>query len=515
MTSFLHRLRAAGVLLAVATLALAVTPLNADAATDGKYLVPVGNEYDTRAIFSVGDRVPETSNPAQEYQMVGIPDGMGAHELDNDDDDDDGIALFVNHEFPNTTLSEPTIGQPPNRGAIVSRYLLDEDGEVVSGERAYDTVYVENTLVGPAAEVGNATPGFGRFCSSTLAGRKEGFDRNIFFTNEEGDSAATFDGNGGQSVAVFDNKAHVLPKLGHFAKENTVPMRGTGSRTVLLPLEDGPSSPDSQLFMYVGEKDRSAPSGSLARNGLDNGSLYVFVGDDSAKNSELGFQSGTTTGDWVLIPGAETMTDVQLEAAADAAGAFAFVRIEDGAFNKKSNRDFYFVTTGGNKAAGNELGRAYHLRFNRSDPTGEASLKVVYNADTVVAAGGDIALSPDNIDTSKKYLMIQEDGTSQSRPVMQANGRDGGIWRFELDGAKVDVDDREFVAELDSPGRDGIPVPTSGTWETSGIIDASRFLGPDTWFVDVQAHSPTTAPTPNTVEDGQILILKGTHEEHD
>ena len=513
MTAFLGKHRATGLVLAAA-LALALTPLAAGAATDGRYLVPVGDEYETRAILSVGDRVPETSNPAQQYQMVGIPDGLGAHEIEGDDDDnEDGAVLFVNHEFTNGVLSEPNVGQPLNRGAIVSKYLLDDDGQVISGERAYDTVYQENTLVGPAAEVGNATPAFGRFCSASLAGRGYGFDRNIFFTNEEADGSANFDGNGGQTVAIFDNNAFALPKLGHFAKENNHVMPGTGERTVILSMEDGPSGPDSQLYMYVGTKDYGAPSGSLARNGLDNGGLYVFAGDDPAKNSELAMQSGGATGSWVLIPGAATMTEAQLEAAADAAGAFGFVRIEDGAFNKKSNRDFYFVTTGGNKDAGNELGRLYHLRFDRSDPTEDATLKVVYNADTVIAAGEDIAVSPDNIDTSKKYLMIQEDGTSQSRPIMQGKGRDAGIWRFEIDGSKVDADDREFVAELDPPGRDGIPVPTSGTWESSGIIDAAEFFGRDRWIVDVQAHSPTTAPAPNTVEDGQILIMQRAGED--
>ena len=64
------------------------------------------------------------------------------------------------------------------------------------------------------------------------------------------------------------------------------------------------------------------------------------------------------------------------------------------------------------------------------------------------------------------------------------------------------------VAELDSPGRDNIPVPVSGTWETSGIIDSDElFWGSDSWLFDVQAHAPTTAPPSNTVEDGQLLLL--------
>jgi hypothetical protein len=48
-----------------------------------------------------------------------------------------------------------------------------------------------------------------------------------------------------------------------------------------------------------------------------------------------------------------------------------------------------------------------------------------------------------------------------------------------------------------------------GVWETSGIIDASSLFGGDTWLFDVQAHSPTAAPAPNTVEDGQLLLLTG------
>ena len=62
------------------------------------------------------------------------------------------------------------------------------------------------------------------------------------------------------------------------------------------------------------------------------------------------------------------------------------------------------------------------------------------------------------------------------------------------------------VAELDPPGRDGVAVG-AGVWETSGIIDADELFGPGSWLFDVQAHSPTTAPKPNTVEDGQLLLL--------
>jgi hypothetical protein len=110
--------------------------------------------------------------------------------------------------------------------------------------------------------------------------------------------------------------------------------------------------------------------------------------------------------------------------------------------------------------------------------------------------------------------MITEDGTTESRAVMAAKGRDGSIWRFDLDKGPVDavgVDAATAtrVAELDPPGRDGVPVGP-GVWETSGIIDASGLLGRDTWISDVQAHPPTAAPggATVTVEEGQLFLLR-------
>src|SRR5262245_51364612 len=43
------------------------------------YVVPMSVEYAIQPLLSSGDRVPRTSDPAQQYQMVGIPDGIGAY----------------------------------------------------------------------------------------------------------------------------------------------------------------------------------------------------------------------------------------------------------------------------------------------------------------------------------------------------------------------------------------------------------------------------------------------------
>ena len=511
-----RRRRAVRVLIAaVSAVTLTVTAAGVGLAETAvkPYVEPVSGDYQIKALFSVDDRVPLLGGaPGQQYRMVGIPDGLGAHP-----NGDGTSTLFMNHELGFTVLSEPVVGGPKNRGAFVSQWTLDADGDPVAGKRAYDWIYDEDTFVGPAPVVGNEAQmprQFARFCSGFLAGPANGFDRYMYLTNEEADSPSTFDGMGGLSVAIFDGELHTLPKLGRFSKENTVVQPGAGTRTVIFPTEDGPATLDNQLYMYVGKKDKTKHASALSRNGLDKGKLYVFRSLDPTRNSERTFTSGSVAGEWVEIPNAEEFTDTQLEAAVDAAGAMTFVRPEDGAFNPNNRHEFIFDTTGSSSGADdgvNELGRVYSLRLDPHNPINPATLSVVVNADAVVAAGGDTAIAPDNLDVSGRYLMVNEDGTTEARAVMAAKGRDGSVWRFDLVDGDVGVDGSTAtrVAQLDPPGRDGVPVGP-GIWETSGIIDASEMFGDDTWLSDVQAHPPTTAPggAAVTVEDGQLFLMR-------
>jgi hypothetical protein len=496
----------AAALVAAALAATAVKP----------YAVPIGGEYSVTPLFSADDKVPLLGGaPGQQYRMVGIPDGLGAHP-----NGDGTSTLYMNHELNSNQLSEPVVGGPKNRGTYVSQWILDGDGDPVAGRRAYDRVYNEDTFVGPAPDTTNTTRALARFCSGFLAGPANGFDRWIYLTNEEEQTAAnTFDGRGGISVAIYDNELHALPDLGHYAKENTVVQPHQGTRAVIFSTEDGPATLDNQLYMYVGKKDRSSRASVLERNGLVDGTVYVFHSRDPARNSERTFRTGSVTGDWIPIPNAGALTDVQLEAASDAVNAMTFVRPEDAAFNSNNANELFWVTTGSSSGADdgvNELGRLYSLRLHPGNPTKPATLTVVYNADLVAAAGGDIAVSPDNLDASDRYLMINEDGTTESRLHMASKGRDGSIWRFDLvkgptGAVGVDVTTATRVAELDPPGRDGIPVGP-GVWETSGIIDTTALFGADTWLSDVQAHPPTTPPggPTVTVEDGQLFLLRPT-----
>jgi hypothetical protein len=181
------------------------------------------------------------------------------------------------------------------------------------------------------------------------------------------------------------------------------------------------------------------------------------------------------------------------------------IKAEDGAWSKRDKNQFFFNSTGdtiNTNVPGNHLGRTYRLDFNEDEITGPCILTLLYNADLVVAAGGDIALTPDNLDASKDYVMVCEDGTGFSRTVMTSKGRNGLIWRYDLKNNYAATK----VVSLATPGRDGTAIG-AGVWESSGILDAEHLYGRNTWLFNVQAHPPTAAPAPNTTEDGQLLLL--------
>lgn len=114
------------VLVAAAVAGLAAAGATAAAiATIKPYAVGVAGGYDATRLLSAGDRVPETSNPAKEYQMVGIPDGLGAHA-----NPDGTKTVYMNHELTSSNLSEPVIGEPLNRGTLVSKLVLDRKSVV-------------------------------------------------------------------------------------------------------------------------------------------------------------------------------------------------------------------------------------------------------------------------------------------------------------------------------------------------------------------------------------------------
>ena len=109
--------------------------------------------------------------------------------------------------------------------------------------------------------------------------------------------------------------------------------------------------------------------------------------------------------------------------------------------------------------------------------------------------------------------MVNEDGTTESRAVIAAKGRDGSIWRFDLakgpvHAVGVDAATATRVASSTRPAATAWPSPRRlGGRRHHRRLD---LFGDDTWISDVQAPPPTTAPGGSTVtvEDGQLFLLR-------
>jgi hypothetical protein len=433
--------------------------------------------------------VPGTGNPAQEagqpsdnpdYQMSGIPDGLGAYRACGDEDDDDSgqswkgvftrgeddedddggatVEVLMNHELDGTGPDSPT-----GVGARISQVSLDPRTHAV-----LDAWYPIN-----------GSEGFLRFCSSTLALIN---GRPLYFTGEESttDNAITHVGNnlgrGGSSI-VLDGETGMWRETRHFglfAKENAKPITGL-ARAVVLSTEDGDAvvGNRSQLYAYIAPNYKDAITGR-------RGSLYVWksdsAGDGNPSTNDI-HEGQTLTGRFVPMSQAQNATAATLEAAVQAKSAFDFVRLEDSAISKTSRTRVYIADTG---ALGSESvrGRIYQLDFDRNDPR-IASLTLIYDDDTRATSSDSFKLvNPDNMDTSTRYLVIQEDRNSEHRDAAVEGGY-GRVLLFDIAARKV----TRAVARVNTPA-----ALRPGEWESSGVINARNLLGKDWWLLDVQAH---------------------------
>jgi hypothetical protein len=449
-------------------------------------------QAEIQPIISVGDPLPNSGGKF--FQP--IPDGLGAYRDGND------LVLFVNHELSSTPITSDN-GGASLAFARVSRLRLDPTTlEVKSGDIVED-----------------GSSALQRLCSATWVTAAEGFPDGYFFTGEEGGSSLLESAINAQGVRT------PLPRLGRFAHENYISVPGFGGKIVLVGTDD--TSPArvsgswilrSELYIYV------APDASALLAG--QGDLYVFKSLGAVNSGAL--QPGAPiTGEFVKIDqGPGGLTSSELQAQVNALGAFKFVRLEDvdyARFNGGSgNPAIYFVDTGNIDSCRvsqpcDPYGSIYRLEFNAQDPLTGAKLVLLQRSQ---GAQSGFA-SPDNIAVGKKSLMLQEDPAygASSDPAYAAQfgdfNRAERIWNFQLnpDGS---LSGGIAVAELDTEAQTGkLCSDKAGTcWESSGIIDASEWLGAGTWLFDVQAHTlPFTAGSganaPHYVnEGGQLLYLR-------
>ncbi len=395
------------------------------------------------------------------YQMSGTPDGLGFYRSAPD-----RIELFMNHELDGAA--------PAGVGTRVSHLTLDRS------RRVHAAQYVVS-----------GREGFLRFCSATL-GRYAGVP--WFTTGEEStdQGAGPAGGHGGTSIAINAKTGRRLPTphFGRFAHENVVPLRGLKT-TVVVSGEDGDAG-HSQLYAYTAATFNAAV--------LGRGQLWVWkanrrVADGNPSTNDIA-KGQTLRGHFVAVSQAENRDADSLEAAAQAKGAFDFVRVEDVAQSVDRAGVVYFADTGSDGAESHH-GRIYRLRVDPTHPA-RADLTVVLDGDA-----GDNIVNPDNLDVSRRAMLIQEDRNSENRGP-DVRGGYGRVLAYDLRTRVV-----RPVARVATPS-----TLSPGSWESSGVVNAAGIWGSGWWLLDVQAHDterrqPGLSLRPNAAlgEDGQLLAM--------
>ncbi len=482
---------AVGLLATAATAAAAAAAFahgggSGSTSSQSPYLVPSQDGVETKAIFTVGDPVGGTVDG---YRMVGIPDGLGAFK-----DKGGTFTLLMNHEIS----SGSSVRAHGANGAFVSTWSIDRDDlSVRSGSDLIKQIATWNPGTG-AYNTPTTGVTMSRLCSADLPDQsafwdkksKTGYADPLFMNGEE-------TGAEGRSFAhALDGTSYELPALGKFAHENSVANPATGSKTVVVGLDDQSLPTGGQLYVYVGDKKKSGNPAEQA--GLTGGTLYgVKVTGYGAEPAGTGIPSGSAF-TAASLGDVSAKTGAQLETMSEAASATRWQRPEDGAWDPKHPNDFYFVIT----ADFNGNSKLYRLHFN--NPANPAAGGTVSQLLTGTETGGtpERFHMLDNIAIDRHdHIVLQEDPGGQDYIAR--------VWLYDIeDGDLTEIAQHDPIRF--SPA--SITKLTTDE-ESSGVIDAEDILGKGWFLLDVQAHY-TAGVDPSLVEGGQLLALKIPKDKH-
>jgi hypothetical protein len=360
-------------------------------------LTPVMSGVEVDRLLTVGDVLPSG------YRFEAIPDGISLRTRGQGRAD-----VFVNHEtskvpFPyNATAPTAANGENDFDNSQVSKLILNQHSAgVLNGSFAI-----------------SSSSGYQRFCSNYLATAKEGFDREILFTNEESpDYVLRQEASWPPSLTdpaqreaglvialdVQTGKHKPIYGMGRHNHENNVAIPGFGYPVVFSGDDTFTSGPltgvfpagavpsQSQLYSYI------APSTDALL--ADEGKLWAFVSDTPGVKNYYNVlpNSGTVvTGHFIEVPkdiatglkadGSELkaadkgypppptngswQTDLRttgasivgidgpqwvLEYWSDINNVFQFVRVEDIAYDKTDDNVVYIVDSGRGRTAAQSL----------------------------------------------------------------------------------------------------------------------------------------------------------------
>jgi hypothetical protein len=509
-------------ILASAALAVAISASGTAAALAGDnrsgfktaqppMLTPVKPGVAISPLLTVGDVLRSG------YRFESIPDGISVRTRGRG-----RVDLFVNHEtskvpFPyNTAAPTAANGENDFDNAQVSRLILNRrSAGVLNGSFAI-----------------SSRSGFQRFCSNYLATAREGFSREILFTNEESpdyvfrreDSwpppiGSPAEEEAGLVVAldVRNGKHKPIYGMGRHNHENNVAIPGYGRPVVFSGDDTFTSGPltgvfpagavpaQSQLYSYI------APStGALL---ADKGDLWAFVSDTPGVKNYYDVTPGSdqvVTGHFIRVPkdiatglnpdGSELkaadkgypappangswQTDLRsvtpvgidgpqwvLEYWSDINNVFQFVRVEDIAYDKRPGMGnvVYIVDSGRGRTAAQSLDTPFR------STNGRVWKMVLDPSDPTKVTSLTVFAEGDDNPVKTPTEMHQPDNLETTRSGLLVTEDPGSSQQYPVGSTDPDA----TTARL-------WQVPFSGTPEVVVKVDQSADGGP----TDVDGRPP-------------------------
>lgn len=446
------------------------------------YLQGVARGVVFTPLLSVGDSVNTKPDGVTPYRMVGIPDGLGV--IDNDDDT---FTVLMNHELNATVGVARAHG---GKGAFVSKWTFNKNTlQTLRGEDLIQAVSTYNATSGvwnpPAAGVA-----FGRFCSADLPEKeafwnkntKTGFNGRIFMNGEE-------TGTEGRAIAHVVTGAaagisYELPHLGKFSWENSVANPGTGDKTVVAGTDD---AGNGQIYVYIGQKSKTG--NAIAQAGLTGGSLWGLQVAGVVNETDATVLTSPHAFTLVSLGNVASWTGARLEMESVAKGVTGFQRPEDAAWNADNPTELYFVTT----ASFTNKTRLWRLRFNDL-----SNLPAGGTVQLLVDGGEARMLDNLAIERKGRFAITQEDPGG--------NDHIAKVWRYDLRSSPQSPV-FQAIGQFD-PNRfaPGAPNFLTNDEESSGVIDVGKILGNGYYLLDAQIHKAN--PDPELVEEGQLLLMR-------
>ena len=424
---------------------------------------------DIVSILTVGDAIGG-------YQMVGIPDGMGAFT-----NNDGTFTLTMTHELGATVGGQQHAHQPTGfaGGAFVSKWTIAPGTFAVSSGADAITSAATSTN-----GTGGSLYNFARFCSADLAAESAYFNAatgkgtldHIFMSGEEAGTPGRMIG-----IDVETGVGYQLPAFDVLqgSWETGVARPYASDTTCVVGTSDGGAN---RVFVYLGTKqDTGTP---VEKAGLIGGTGYgiqVQVNGANVAAETTANCFGSTT---PVYSGTFTL------AAGGTAAGTSFLRPEDGAWDPANPSDFYFVDT----ASMTTNSRLMRLRFSDvNNPLAGGTIEALLIGNEGQKMMDNMCVF--NTPAGATMVILQED------PGNNVHNAKTHLYNVATDTLTTIL--------MSDPARFGngptaATAPFSQDEENSGVIDARDQLGLG-WFIgNMQSHYSLAAPL---VEGGQLYAF--------